>query len=106
MAITRGTTPTLTITLPDDFDMASVEAYEIWLRAERSGFKLHFSDEQIAKAEGAVSITLTQEQTLKFDNNENIAVQLRFIDSAGKVGATFKATISAAEFIGEGEFNV
>lgn len=101
----RGTTPTLTLTLPDSFDMSSVEAYEIWLRAERSGFKLHFSDEQIAKTEGAVSITLTQEQTLKFDNNENIAVQLRYQDINGKIGATYKATISAAEFIGEGEFN-
>mgnify|MGYP001133752015 CR=1 FL=1 len=79
----RGTTPTLTITLPDSFDMSSVEAYEIWLRAERSGLKLHFPDEQIAKAEGAVSITLTQEQTLKFDNNETIAVQLRYQDING-----------------------
>jgi|CZCB01.1.fsa_nt_gi hypothetical protein len=101
----RGTTPTLTITLPDGFDMTSVQAYELWLRAERSGYKLHFTDEQITKTEGAVSITLTQEQTLKFDNNENIAVQLRFINSAGRVGATYKATISIAEFIGEGEFN-
>ena len=100
----RGTTPTLTITLPDDFDMASVQAYEVWLRAERSGYKLHFADEQITKHDNAVSITLTQEQTLKFDNNENIAVQLRFIDSVGRVGATYKATISIAEFIGEGEF--
>ena len=101
----RGTTPTLTITLPDGFDMASVQAYELWLRAERSGYKLHFADEQITKHDNAVSITLTQEQTLTFDNNENIAVQLRFIDSAGRVGATYKATISIAEFIGEGEFN-
>lgn len=101
----RGTTPTLTITLPNSFDMASVQAYELWLRGERSGYKLHFTDEQITKTEGAVSITLTQEQTLKFDNNENITVQLRFIDSAGRVGATYKATISIAEFIGEGEFN-
>ena len=100
----RGTTPTLTITFPDGFDMESVQAYEVWLRAEQSGSKLHFTDEQIAKTEGAVSITLTQEQTLKFYNNENIAVQLRFIDSAGRVGATYKATISIAEFIGEGEF--
>ena len=101
----RGTTPTLTITLPDDFDMASVQAYEVWLRAERSGYKLRFRDEQILKTEGAVSITLTQEQTLKFDNNENIAVQLRYQDINGKIGATYKATISAAEFIGEGKFN-
>jgi len=101
----RGTTPTLTITFPDCFDMASVQAYELWLRAERSGYKLHFADEQITKHDNAVSITLTQEQTLTFDNNENIAVQLRFIDSAGRVGATYKATISIAEFIGEGEFN-
>lgn len=100
----RGTTPTLTITLPDGFDMASVQAYELWLRAERSGYKLHFTDEQIVKTEGAVSITLTQEQTLKFDNNENIAVQLRYKNINGKIGATYKATISAAEFIGEGEF--
>ena len=57
--VIRGTTPTLTLTLPDSFDMSSVEAYEIWLRAERSGYKLHFTDEQIAKTEGAVSITLT-----------------------------------------------
>lgn len=101
----RGTTPTLTITLPDGFDMASVQAYEIWLRADRSGYKLHFADEQITKHDNAVSITLTQEQTLKLYNNENIAVQLRYQDINGKIGATYKATISAAEFIGEGEFN-
>lgn len=102
--VIRGTTPTLTITLPDDFDMSSVQAFEVWLRADRSGYKLHFADEQITKHDNAVSITLTQEQTLAFDNNETISVQLRYQDINGKIGATYKTSISAAEFIGEGEF--
>jgi hypothetical protein len=105
--IIRGTTPSLTLALPDSFDFSTVKAFEIWLQSGSSGEKYRFTDAAIRRNEvqKTVTITLTQQQTLNFTNDDILSVQIRYLGLDGSVGASYAEDIKAAKFIGEGEFN-
>lgn len=69
----RGETPTITYSgLP--FPVSDIVAVRIYLYGSR---KLVFSDHDITIGEDFLQITLTQEQTLSFQNNDKIRMQIR-----------------------------
>ena len=81
--MTRGTTPTLVFNLP--FNISYIRQLYITIR----DYKLDNStiiEKQLKDckvAETSVSVTLTQEETLKFSANSKVDVQLRLLTVNG-----------------------
>lgn len=75
----RGTTPTFNIEC--DVDLAG---YTIFVTLEQGNKELTLTPECEATEDGCVlSVTLTQEQTLVFDDRGAASMQVRAIDQAG-----------------------
>ena len=82
----RGTTPDYVLTLPTNLDGMTV-----YVTIEQNGRKITLSGEELTVVPGeetsTVAFMLTQGQTLGL--SEGMAsIQVKFIDSAGTVGAT------------------
>lgn len=70
----RGTTPTLTFTLP--FDSAELTVCSIaFAQGDTVVLEKTLSDCQ--RAGRTLSVTLTERDTLRFDCNKNVKIQLR-----------------------------
>ena len=81
----RGTTPTLTFTTPYEASLWILD--RSWLTFEQRGqnlFSVRFDDPSIQVQDGAVQITLTQEQTLSMTTADNLSIQIRGIIGEGK----------------------
>ena len=73
----RGTTPTITFTLP--FDTSDIN--KVWItfsQQEQEVFTLVRSDCKFY--EDTIEVTLTQEQTLKLIPNTFVEIQIRILD--------------------------
>lgn len=76
----KGTTPTHVFTLP--FDMATVKTIQI-VYAQNHIVKLEKGNEDCTFDGNNVSIRLTQEDTLKFDGDGYVNIQVRVLTVGG-----------------------
>lgn len=102
MAFTRGTTPSYTFTF-SGLDLSSVRDVYITFEQSSSGTEItkHAPDVDIDPAENKAGITLTQQDTLKFQKG-SVKVQLRAIDENGTAVATAIFSDKVNEVLYEG----
>ena len=95
----RGTTPTHTFNTDIDLSEASV----IWLTYKQNGkvlFTKEISDMTITAE--SISVTLTQEETLMFETDRNVKIQIRARFSDGSAIASNVIQTSANAILKEG----
>lgn len=84
--MTRGTTPTITLTI-HGYDLSANTNYVTL--SQTSGTQLTLSGESVVASydseteTSTLQIYLTQEQTLSFNKKQNADIQLRTIDAEG-----------------------
>jgi len=90
----RGTTPTLTFTLP----MAVSTLTEYWVTVSQHYDNIRIDkDSSDCTASGStITVTLTQEETLRLVPDKPVYIQLRVLTSGGDAMASeaFKATVA------------
>ena len=95
----RGTTPTLTIRIRDG-DLAEYEHIYVTIKqGEKELTKIFAGSDSV---DGVLHVTLTQEDTLMFADNEKAKVQLRCITADGIAVATNIVRIYVGEILKEG----
>lgn len=78
--IRPGTTPTHTFELPIDETLCDV----IWITYAQDDDEVFTIDKSRLKFEGRLaSVKLTQEETLKFDREKLVAIQMRILTTGG-----------------------
>lgn len=102
MAIARGTTPTITMTLPNTYNVSSADAaYMSFGQGQNDIFDI--PNNRLTVTSGyVVSATLTQAETLKLAGEAMVSIQLRWKKS-GKAYATKKVSIDVEAIIKDGE---
>lgn len=80
----RGTTPTLTFTVP--FDTADID--KLYLTFEQKHMELEKAKDDCTFEEHKVIVTLSQEETLKFSEKEAVSIQMRVKFVGGGVDAS------------------
>lgn len=81
----RGTTPTLTFTTPYEASIWVLE--RSWITFEQRGmilFSIRLDDESVNVTDNAVTVTLTQEQTLSMTTADELSIQIRGIVGENK----------------------
>ena len=97
-----GTTPTVTLTLPEAYDLDSaVVAYMSFGQGKEDLFDIPLADLTIS--DNVVTAHLTQTQTLKLDANVMVKIQLRWKDSDGEAYGTIIKKLTVEEIIKGGE---
>lgn len=80
----RGTTPTLTFTLPEEIDIA-----EMYVTFSQNGKTvLEKSKDEVIIDGKIVVINLSQEDTLNFDDRATMKIQIRIRDISGNAMAS------------------
>lgn len=90
----QGTTPTHYFTLPFEADQVA-EARLIYKQGGKEILRKETADFQ--RQDNQISVTLTQEETFRFDYRSNVKIQLRVRTASGKVMNTEPMLISVAE---------
>lgn len=101
-AILQGTTPTLTITIPDEIPVANITALELAFKHGGTTNLLHLSDVVVDGEENTVSYTFSEEETLALNPAFPIIWQLR-IQTADGIFGTTQARIGVYDLISEVE---
>lgn len=97
----RGTTPTLKFLVPYKVD----EIASGYITISRAGniFKdFELSDSRVSIEDGAILLSLTQEDTLDFNSRVNYSVQLRLILANGDVKASNIITFNVGPILKNG----
>lgn len=98
----RGTTPTLTFTTPYAADLIQ-SGYLTFKQRGSIVLDLPLSDESIDITDNAISVTLTQEQTLGFTAAAPAAAQIRAILTSGSAVASNIVEIPVCAILKDGE---
>ena len=99
----RGTTPTITFNLP--FDVSTVRNCEVYF-AQNDELLVTKSMEDCVLSGRTLATTLTQAETLSFDEEEKLEVQARFVFTDGSVDATNVIKQKVKEILKDGEIDV
>ena len=102
MVTVRGTTPTITFRLP--FQTDQISDVEIYFAQKRFLFQKDYED--CSFEENRLSVTLSQEETLMFDEGLSLRLQIRFVFTNRAIGATRIVSTSVVGLLKEGEINV
>ena len=81
----RGTTPNLTFTTPYEASLWVLE--RSWITFKQRGmilFSIRLDDESVNVTDNAVTVTLTQEQTLSMTTADELSIQIRGIVGENK----------------------
>ena len=98
----RGTTPEIIITLPESVDVSDITAaYLTFTQRPSLQFTKELSAMTIDAVANTVMVRLTQEETLQFNENQNLSFQLRFI-ADGNAYATQIFTEPAGRILKDG----
>ncbi len=82
----RGTTPTLTFTLPEEIDIA--EIYVTFSQNGKTVLEKNKDEVIMEKKKKTIIINLSQEDTLNFDDKAAMKIQLRIRDASGNAMAS------------------
>lgn len=81
----KGTTPTYILKIDDDVDFTAFEFIEVTIRQRTVLVRKTGEDVKINAEAKTVSVSLTQEETLRFDPQSPALIQSRIKDKDGKV---------------------
>ena len=98
----RGTTPTLTFTTPYEANLVE-SGYLTFQQRGTNVLDVPLSDPTITVADNAISITLTQEQTLSFTTAAPCAAQIRAVLASGAAVASNIVQIPICAILKDGE---
>ena len=98
----RGTTPTLIFTTPYPMDMIKSGYITFTMRGDIL-LDISVNDESVSISDNAISVTLTQEQTLMFDTNSKNLIQIRLVLSDNSVVASNIVTLAVCRILKDGE---
>lgn len=98
----RGTTPTLTFTTPYAAELVQ-SGYITFQQRNVNVLDVPLSDPSITIADNAISISLTQEQTLAFTTAAPCAAQIRAILTTDKAVASNIVQIPICAILKDGE---
>ena len=99
----RGTTPTITFNLP--FEVSTVRNVEVYF-AQNDELKLTKEVADCVLTGKTLAVTLSQAETLSFDEEEKLEVQARFVFTDGSVDATEIIKQKVKEILKDGEIDV
>lgn len=103
MATIRGTTPTITFNLP--FDVSTIRNCEAYF-AQNDELLVTKEFEDCVLEDRTLSVTLTQEDTLAFDDDAKLEMQIRFVFTNGSVDATQIVKGKIGRILKDGEIDV
>ena len=102
----RGTTPTVRLTVKSDLSPIDLTGYELHVTFESDGVQIVKRetdlDISIEKEVTVISVKLSQEDTLAFDENRKVRVQLRAKDREGNAIASGIAEFMVREILEDG----
>ena len=97
--ITPGTTPTLTFTIP--FETSSITAlYISFMKA--GAVRVEKDISHCTLGEKTISCALTQEETLKFGNEQKIEIQIRAKKTTGEAVASNVMSVMTSKVLKDG----
>lgn len=100
----RGTNPALSFRVKSEFDFSTIK--EAWITISSWDVKRTFklSKEQIAIDEEArtISAYLSQEDTLAFEGDDTVDVQMRLLDNKDNAYATKKTQVEIGSILEDG----
>lgn len=99
----RGTTPTITFNLP--FSVTTINNCEVYF-AQNDELLLTKEESDCVLSGSTLSVTLTQNDTLLFDDEEKLQVQVRFVFTDGSVDATEVVKEKVNKILKDGVINV
>ena len=103
--IIRGTTPTVTFNLPLEVEqITNCEVY--FSQAGRLLLVKHMDDCEMFDDEDVLAVTLTQAETLLFDPDIKLEMQIRFVFEDGAVEATNIVRTRVGRILKGGEIDV
>lgn len=103
MATIRGTTPTITFNLP--FDVSEIRNCEVYF-AQNDELLVTKEIEDCVLEDRTLSVTLSQEDTLAFDDDAKLEMQIRFVFTNGTVDATQIVKGKIGRILKDGEIDV
>lgn len=103
MATIRGTTPTVTFNLP--FDVSTIRNCEVYF-AQNDELLVTKAIEDCVLEDRTLSVTLSQEDTLAFDDDAKLEMQIRFVFTNGTVDATQIVKGKIGRILKDGEIDV
>lgn len=86
--MTRGTTPTLKFWLDESLDLTRLTQLYVTFKGAKAEVDIPMENCTIDYQENTVEVTMTQEQTLEFEDNEFVDMQIRMQMNDGMVFAT------------------
>ena len=98
----RGTTPTLTFTTPYTADLIQ-NGYITFQQRGTNVLDVPLSDPSVTVEDNAITITLTQEQTLSFTTAAPCAAQIRAILTSNKAVASNIVQVPICAILKDGE---
>lgn len=98
----RGTTPTLTFTTPYAADLIQAGFITFSQRGAIIA-DIPISDENVTVADNAISVELTQEQTLAMTTADTCKAQIRLLMESGKAAASNIVQIPVCAILKDGE---
>lgn len=98
----RGTTPTLMFTTPYTASQVASGYITFTMRGDVV-LDVPVSDDSVVISDNAISLTLTQQQTLSFQSKATSLVQLRLVLDDGSVVASNIIKITIGDILKDGE---
>lgn len=99
----RGTTPTITFNLP--FDVSTITNCEVYF-GQNDELLVTKEYDDCTLSGTTLSVTLDQEDTLQFDDDEKLQMQIRFVFTDGTVDATSILKGKVGKILKDGEIDV
>ena len=96
----RGTTPTLTFILP--CQVSDLAEYWITISQKYENIKIDKTSADCTAEDNVISVTLTQEETLRLIGNKPVYVQMRALTTGEAALATDQWTCTVGEILREG----
>ena len=103
MATIRGTTPTVTFNLP--FSVSTLKNCEVYF-AQNDELLVTKTKDDCTLSGTTLTTTLTQAETLLFDDDEKLEVQARFVFTNGTVDASQIIKGKVGRILKDGEIDV
>ena len=103
MATIRGTTPTITFNLP--FNVSVIQNCEVYF-SQNDNLMITKGIDDCVLSGNTLSVTLSQADTLMFDEDEKLQMQIRFVFTGGSVDATNIVKGKIGKILKDGEINV
>ncbi len=103
MATIRGTTPSITFNLP--FSVSTIKNCEVYF-AQDDELLVTKTKNECTLSGNTLTTTLTQADTLKFDDESKVEIQIRFVFTNGSVDATQIIKAKVGRILKDGEIDV